>query len=112
MRRRERETKGERRRERDEGRERRRERETKGERDEGRERCGWGMGERERKEKEEGTGGGGGGGGGVVDNLFQRGINYSGIDYPGDNLLRGIIYFVTPAVFDAERRDISNDSVL
>ena len=41
------------------------------------------------------------------DNLFRRGINYSGIiypgdklfriDYPGDNLLRGIIYFVTPA---------------
>ena len=47
------------------------------------------MGERKRKKRE-----GGGGGGG--DNLFRRGINYSGIDYPGDNLLRGIIYFVTP----------------
>ena len=51
------------------------------------------MGERERKKRE-------GGGGG--DNLFRRGINYSGIIYPGDkqfrkgdNLLRGIIYFVT-----------------
>ena len=41
----------------------------------------WGEGE-----KEEGTGGGGGGGGG--DNLFQRGINYSGIIYPGDKLFR------------------------
>ena len=48
------------------------------------------MGERERKKRD------GGGGGG--DNLFRRGINYSGIDYPGDNLLRGIIYFVTPVV--------------
>ena len=44
------------------------------------------MGERERKKRE---------GGG--DNLFRRGINYSGIDHPGDNLLRGIIYFVTLA---------------
>ena len=33
-------------------------------------------------EKEEGTGGGGGG------NLFRRGINYSGILYPGDKLFR------------------------
>ena len=34
------------------------------------------MGERERKKRERGWG----------DNLFRRGINYSGIDYPGDNL--------------------------
>ena len=31
---------------------------------------------------------GGGGGGGGGDNLFQRGINYSGIIYPGDKLFR------------------------
>ena len=42
------------------------------------------MGERERKKRERGGGGGGGGG----DNLFQRGINYSGIIYPGDKLFR------------------------
>ena len=29
---------------------------------------------------------------------------YSGIDYPGDNLLRGIIYFVTPVSQDYESR--------
>ena len=40
------------------------------------------MGERVRK-KREGWGGGGGGG-----NLFRRGINYSGIIYPGDKLFR------------------------
>ena len=45
------------------------------------------MGERERKKRERGWG----------DNLFRRGINYSGIDYPGDNLLWWIIYIVTPA---------------
>ena len=39
------------------------------------------MGERERKKRERGGGGGG-------DNLFQRGINYSGIIYPGDKLFR------------------------
>ena len=38
------------------------------------------MGERERKKRERGGGGG--------DNLFQRGINYSGIIYPGDKLFR------------------------
>ena len=40
------------------------------------------MGERERKKRERGRGGGGG------DNLFQRGINYSGIIYQGDKLFR------------------------
>ena len=39
-----------------------------------------GHGERERKKRE------GGGGGG--DNLFRRGINYSGIIYPGDKQFR------------------------
>ena len=68
------------------------------------------MGHGGEGEEEEGRGGG--------DNLFRRGINYSGIiypgdnyfgiiypgdnysgiDYPGDNLFRGIIYFVTPVV--------------
>ena len=38
------------------------------------------MGERKRKKRERGRGGG--------DNLFQRGINYSGIIYPGDELFR------------------------
>ena len=84
MRRRERETKGER----DE------ERETKGERDEGSERCGWGMGERERKKR------GGGGGGG--DNLFQRGINYSGIIYSEDKLFRN--RSTCPEISDIHRR--------
>ena len=42
------------------------------------------MGHGGEGEKEEGTGRGGGGG----DNLFQRGINYSGIIYPGDKLFR------------------------
>ena len=45
-----------------------------------------------------GKGGGGGGGG---NNLFRRGINYSGIDYHRDNLLRGIIYFVTRSPYRA-----------
>ena len=36
------------------------------------------MGERERKKRD--------GGGG--DNLFRRGINYSGIIYPGNKLFR------------------------
>ena len=40
------------------------------------------MGHGGEGEKEEGTGRGGG------DNLFQRGINYSGIIYPGDKLFR------------------------
>ena len=40
------------------------------------------MGERKRKKREEGGGGGGG------DNLFRRGINYSGIIYPEDKLFR------------------------
>ena len=38
------------------------------------------MGERKRKKRE--------GGGGVGDNLFRRGINYSGIIYPEDKLFR------------------------
>ena len=70
--------------ERDKGREREREREERGKRE--RERWGWGM---RRGRGRRGKKGGG-------DNVFRRGINYSGIDYPGDNLLRGIIYFVTP----------------
>ena len=38
------------------------------------------MGHGEEGEEEEGRGGGG--------NLFRRGINYSGIIYPGDKLFR------------------------
>ena len=41
------------------------------------------MGHGGEGEEEEGWGGGGGG-----DNLFRRGINYSGIIYPGDKLFR------------------------
>ena len=48
-------------------------------------------------------GGGGGGGGGGINyfeggqtNILSGGINNSGIDYPEDQLLRGIIYIVTP----------------
>ena len=41
-------------------------------------------------------------------------VNYSGIDYPGDNLLRGIIYFVTPVwkrFTHVQRRDSSGKIV-
>ena len=51
-----------------------------------------GVGHRGEGEEEEGRGGGGG------DNVFRRGINYSGIIFPGDKLFRnrlsgGIIYY-------------------